>query len=88
MLKIKRVGNTRIENHYFISFAIGWAADNTLTGALSKVREMLKEDGWKKPTAHIMIFKVPGTDQAQYEISFYCPQVKGALLISTEDFVL
>jgi hypothetical protein len=84
MLKIKSAGNSKKEYHYFVSCAFGWAVDNTLTGALTKMRKMIKEDGRKQ--MHILIFKVPGSDEAAYEINFFCPQVKGSILISTEDF--
>jgi hypothetical protein len=86
MVIFKQAGGSKKQYHYFVSCAICWAADNTLTGAIAKVRKMLKEDGRKK--MHVLIFKVPGSSESSYEINFFCPQVKGSILISTEDFVV
>jgi hypothetical protein len=83
MLIYKIAGGDKKKYHFFVSCAICWAVDDTLTGAIAKVRKMLKEDRRKK--MHILIFKVPGSVESFYEISFFCPQVKGSILISTED---
>ena len=83
MLIYKIAGGDKKKYHFFVSCAICWAVDDTLTGAIAKVRKMLKEDGRKK--MYVLIFKVPGSTESLYKISFFCPQVKGSILISMED---
>lgn len=84
MLRIKSAGNSKKEHHYFVSCAFGWTACATLTATLAKMRGLIKAEGRKK--MHILIFKVPGNVEVGYEIDFFCPQVKGTILIATEDF--
>jgi hypothetical protein len=84
MIRLKYAGNTKKEHHYFVSCAFGWTACSTLTAAIAKMRGLIKSEGRKK--MHVLIFKVPGSVESTYEINFYCPQVKGTIMISAEDF--
>jgi hypothetical protein len=71
--------------HYFCSTFFFWVTDKTISDALQKMRAMYKNESKKtKRSAMYNLFRVPLNEDANYEISFFQPQVEGVELIVQE----
>jgi len=71
-----------MKKHYFCSSFFFWVTDKTVSGAVQKMRAMYKNESKKtKRTALYNLIRVPLDEDANYEISFFQPQVEGADLI-------
>jgi hypothetical protein len=71
--------------HYFCSTFFFWATDKSALGAVQKMRAMYKNESKKtKRGAMYNLIRVPLDEDANYEISFFQPQVEGVELIVQE----